>query len=421
MQWTPPFRRWLATHAVSVVAVIMVAGSVFVAGVARHGGAKDIDARYLYAAAKCWSAGKSPYVAQVFSSTYRTIFGVAPTSDFFAYPPTVTSIALPLALFQWPVAARLFSLANFAAAMVLFWACYRLVREELGHSLRPSHWFWVVLASTVSGVPGTIFTGQTSVFIAAAVAIAIVGSRCQRSWLTVVGFTIAGFKPQLSAPALLLILWLERRQRPAALIGVGMWVGVSAYAIAIDPHFVQNYLNSLSRYHSVAENTLANEFGLVRLLVRCGLGHALAQIIGLTCAVSILGEIVWFVRRSGRTLSSTPLALMLMIFSTAVFLPIHDYDLCFYATGLALIATLTRRYQVALCVPALLIWRPAPIHKLNPVAMPDLVPMLAWLSLLICSSAILAARLQYGRTLTVGTVERNELGEPALGAAEVDV
>ena len=203
MQWISIFHRWIATHAVGVVAVLVVGGSVFVAGVARHGGAKDIDARYLYTAAKCWSAGKSPYVAPVFSSTYRAIFGMAPSSEFFAYPPTVTSVALPLAFFGWPAAARLFSLANFAAAMVLFWACYRLVREELGHSLRPSDWFWVVLASSVSGVAGTIFTGQTSVFIAAAVAIAIVGARCHRSWLTVAGFAIAGISQQLSAPALL--------------------------------------------------------------------------------------------------------------------------------------------------------------------------------------------------------------------------
>jgi hypothetical protein len=409
MQWISIFRRWIAAHAVTVVAVFIVGGSVFVAGVARHGGAKDSDARYLYAAAKCWSAGKSPYVAQAFSSTYRAIFGVAPASEFFAYPPTVTSIALPLALFQWPLAARLFSLANFAAAMVLFWACYRLVREELGHSLRPSHWCWVVLASTVGGVAGTIFTGQTSVFMAAAVAIAIVGSRCRRSWLTVVGFTIAGIKPQLSAPALLLIPWLERRQRPAALIGVGMWVGLSLYAIAVDPQFVHTYRSSVNHYHSAAENGAANEFGLVPLLLRGGIGHGFAQMIGLACAVSILAGIVWLVGRSGETLTSNPLALMLMIFSVGAALPIHGYDLCCYAPGIALIATRTRRYQVALFIPALLIWRPALVHKLNPMAMPDLVPMLAWLSLLVCTCAMVAARLQFGRT-PVGEPARPALG-----------
>jgi hypothetical protein len=422
MQWTSLFRRWIGAHAVSVAAISIVAGSVFVAGVATQGGAKDIDARYFYVAAKCWAAGQSPYVTQTFSSRYGAIFGVAPGSVFSGYPPTVMLIVLPLALFHWPVAARVFSLLSFAAAMVLFWACYRLVREELGHRLRPSNWIWVVLASTLSGVAGTIFTGQTSVFIAAAVAIAIVGCRCQRSWLTVLGFTIASAKPHLSAPALLLIPWLEPRQRSATLIGVGIAVGLCAYAVAVDPHFVHSYLSSMNNYNSVAENSPASEFGLVPLLLRSGVGRRVAQFIGLACAVSILGEIVWFVWRSGETLSSTPLGLMLMIFSVAIALPIHGYDLCCYATGIALIATLTRRYQVAFSVPALLIWRPALVDKLNALGVPDkLVPTLAWLSLLVCSSAIVAARFRCGATPALVSVEGKELGEPELGTAEADL
>jgi Glycosyltransferase family 87 len=422
MQRKSLFRGWIATHVLSIVAVSIVAGSVFFSGVARHGGAKDVDARYFYIAAKCWAAGQSPYVTQIFSSRYRETFGVAPASFFSGYPPTLMVIVLPMALFQWPVAARLFSLANFAAAMVLFWACYRLVREQLGHRLRPSHWFWVILASTLGGVAGTIFTGQTSVFVAAAVAIALVGSRCQRSWLTVVGFTIASAKPHLSAPALLLIPWLEPGQRSATLIGVGIAVGLSAYAVAIDPDFVHSFLSSMNHYNSVAENDPVNEFGLVPMLLRFGIGHGVAGMIGLACAVLMLGEIVWFVRRSGKTLSSVPLALMLMMFSVAVALPIHFYDLCCYATGIALIATLTWRYQIALCVPALLLWRPVLTKKLNAIAVPnELVQIVAWLSLLICSAVIVAVRLRSGRTPTGETVESKEPGSPGLEAAEVEL
>ncbi len=139
-----PFRKLITSYAVPCAAICIVAGSVFILGVAQGGYAKDNDARYLYAAAKCWSAGQSPYIAQVFSSKYHAIFGARTASEFFAYPPTVATIALPLSLFSWPVAAKVFSLANFAAAMVLFGACYRLVREELGHALYPSQWFWLV-------------------------------------------------------------------------------------------------------------------------------------------------------------------------------------------------------------------------------------------------------------------------------------
>ncbi len=45
---------------IPVLAGSIVAGSVFFSGLFKRGGAKDIDARYFYVAAKCWAAGKYP-------------------------------------------------------------------------------------------------------------------------------------------------------------------------------------------------------------------------------------------------------------------------------------------------------------------------------------------------------------------------
>ena len=416
-----PFRKLITSYAVPCAAICIVAGSVFILGVAQGGYAKDNDARYLYAAAKCWSAGQSPYIAQVFSSKYHAIFGARTASEFFAYPPTVMTIALPLSLFSWPVAAKVFSLANFAAAMVLFGACYRLVREELGHALYPSQWFWVVLASTLNGVTITVFSGQTSVFVSAAVALVLVGWRCQHIWPTVIGFTIAGIKPQVSAPVLLLIPWLERRQRIAALVGVGIWVGLLAYAVAVDPQFVHTYLNSVNLYRSAPENDVAYEFGLVPLLMTAGMGPGFSQTIGFASAVLVFAGIIRFVLRSGRRITGNPVALMLMSFSIAVALPIHRYDLCCYAPGIALIATLKRRYQLLLALPAMLVCHPGLINRLDFLPVLDLLSMLAWLSLLVFTCATFTAGSRFARTQPVEPSISGELGEPGLDSVKVDL
>lgn len=120
-----------------------------------------------------------------------------------AYPPTLIPLVLPMALFDWPVAAALFSWMNFGTTMGLYWASCRMVRESVGSPLNLQHWFWVVLASTVGSIGGTIFPGQSSVFIAAACALAIVGCRLGRMWLTVVGLVVATAKPHLSGPLIL--------------------------------------------------------------------------------------------------------------------------------------------------------------------------------------------------------------------------
>lgn len=195
MKQTLLTRGIVSRYLIPILAVGLVAGSVLYSGVIQRGPAKDIDARYFYAAAKCWASGYSPYEAAVYYPTLRTEFG-STADGAFAYPPTLMLVVLPMAYFDWPTAAKLFSLMNFGASMVLFWACYRLVRESLGAPLGPVHWIWVALASTMGGVAGTIFTGQTSVFIAAACAMALVGCRLQRPWLTVIGLAIATAKPQ---------------------------------------------------------------------------------------------------------------------------------------------------------------------------------------------------------------------------------
>lgn len=381
-----------AQFLIHILAGIIVAGSVFFSGVFKHGDAKDIDTRYFYAAAKCWGTGKSPYEPATYDASFRAIFGTDPDALFVAYPPTLIPVVLPIAPFDWPVAAALFSVMNFGAAMALYWACYRMVRESVGSPLRLKHWFWVVLASTIGGISGTIFTGQSSVFITAACALAIVGCRLGRMWLTVVGLVVATAKPHLSGPLILFILLFEPRQRRAVALAAGIIAILVAYSAAVDSNLMRSYLGSMHTYNSLSQNDPAKLQGAVSLLLHFGISLAVAQWLGILCLFLVLVLTGWFLRHTHQSLTRIPVVLMLLTFSTGLARGIQGYDVCCYAIGIALVATLDFRYRCALLIPALLLWRPGLLDRL--VVSGTHVASFAWLGLLIGTVIIAAMQLR---------------------------
>jgi Glycosyltransferase family 87 len=379
---------------VPIVAVAIVMGSVFFSGVLKQMGAKDIDARYFYVAAKCWAAGESPYDPATYQTMYRLQFGAQPDAGFVAYLPTLMVVILPMAPFDWPVAAKIFSLLNFSAAMVLFWACYRLVRESLGSPLRPKHWLWVTIASTIGGISGAILTGQTSVFIAAACALAVVGCRLQRPWMTVVGLVVASAKPHLSGPILLFIAASERPQRRAMLIAIAGAALICCYAALIDPNIVRSYLGSIAAYNSLASNDPTTQIGLVSLLVRGGTSLRVAQLAGASCLAVVMGLAAWLLWKSRQGLSSSTHVMMLLIFSAGLARPIQAYDVCVYALGIGLLGTVESALSFGFLVPAILLWRPGLLDQLH-LAIPNiLVATGAWLAMLIGSMFLIGNDLR---------------------------
>jgi hypothetical protein len=397
---------------VPIIAMSVVVGSVLLAGVIRRQGAKDVDTRYFYAAAKCWAAGKSPYEPAVYDAAFWASFGSHPDAMFVAYLPTLMLVVLPMAPFDWPAAAMLFSLMNFGAAMVLFWACYRMVREFVGWPLGLRHWFWVVLASTIGGIAGTIFTGQTSVFIIAACAIAIVGCRIQSKWLTVVGLIIATAKPHISGPLILFILLFEPRGRRAIGIAAGFLVAVVAYAAVVDSNLFHSYLNSIHTYNALATNSPAKQIGVMPLLLHFGFSRELGQWFGGLCLILVLGQTALLLRRSRCSLTRVPLAIMLLVFSIGLAQPIQGYDVCCYALGIALLATLDLRYQWALLIPALLIWRSALLNGLHLTIPGNLLTTFAWLVLLIGSVIIAASYMRSNEAVRAFPATEREAALP---------
>jgi hypothetical protein len=359
-------------------------GSVFYSGVLKQSDARNVDAKYFYVAARCWATGRSPYERATYEAVFRSEFGSPPAAQFVAYLPTLMLVTLIMAPFEWPVAANIFAWLNFAAAMLLFWACYRLVRESIGTRLQPVHWFWVVIAATIGGISGTILTGQTSVFVAAAGALALVGARLQRTWLTVVGLVVASAKPHVSGPIILCIALFEPRQRKAVLIAAVIAALVCGYAALVDSNLISSYLGSVVTYKSLATNDPAGQVGLVSLFLRIGVSTQFAQVCGLGGLLAVLGLVALLLRRYPiERLSESSTAMMLVTFSVGLARPIQGYDLCAYAVGIALLATKEMYFQAALLIPALLVWRPGLLQKLSMLAPDNQVATIAWLALLM--------------------------------------
>jgi hypothetical protein len=291
--------------------------------------------------------------------------------------------------FKWSVAAKLFSILNFGAAMVLFWSCYRLVRESLGVPLRIVHWFWVVLASTMAAIDVSIFYGQSSVFVATACAVVLVGSRLQRPWLMVIGLVLATAKPQLSLPLLLFIPFFERRHRKAFIIAAAVIALPCAYAAFIDPHILQTFRDSVKSYGSVQLNDPANQIGTFSLLGSIGIGHPSSQIIGVICCLAVLFLAARLLLKSHETLGGSPLAMMLVVFSTGLAIPFHPPGMCCYSVGIALIATAKPGYRATYLIPSLFVWRPELLLDRLHWSLPkSLIPSIAWMALILVTVAM---------------------------------
>lgn len=383
-------RRYL----VPCLAICIVMGSIFYSGVVTRGVAKDVDARYFYVAAKCWSVGESPYQPQIYEAAFSSTFGTSPSAVFAGYLPTIITIILPMAFFSWPIASVLFSLMNFVAAMALFWACYFLIVDATKGRLQLSSWIWLVVASTIGGVAGTIFTGQTSVFVTAAMALALVGCRLQRTLLVVIGLVICSAKPHLSGPIALFILLFEPLQRRAVAIAGAVSGAICLYAAWVDGNLLHSYTNSIRAYSAIAENDPNRQIGVVPLLQSLGIAPQACQWIAWSLLLVILVIAGRLLLRTRQPFGQNSLVVMLIVLSVGIARPIHGYDVCSYSVGIAMIAVLSRRMQLILAFPALIIWRPGILTKLHPPLAANVILSLAWLGVVVAIVVMVTYQLR---------------------------
>jgi hypothetical protein len=380
---------------IGLVAVLLMVCSIFYSGLIKPTGARDIDARYFYVAAKCWASGESPYDAARYTAMYRATFNSEPDAPFVAYLPTLMPAILPMAPLDWWAAARLLAALNFAAAMLLLWASYRLVRELLGAPLRLMHWLWLTLGITIGGVSGTISTGQTSLLVTAACALAVLGCQLQKQSMVIAGTVIASIKPHLAAPVLLFILLFEPAQRRSMLIAGGIVLAFIGYSVALDGDFFNDYLGAIRNYNAISNNDPKLQIGLGSFLANARLNPLAGQVLSIAVlAVSL--TLAGLVYRRGDP-GGRPLALMLVFFSVGIAHGIQGYDLCIYAMGISLCSMLSRRMQLIYLAPAILLWRPTILNKAIPALSNAAIADLGWLMILIacmyCAGRLMSVRM----------------------------
>jgi hypothetical protein len=390
-----PARR----NVVGLIAILVIVCSIFYSGLIKPIVARDIDARYFYVAAKCWASGESPYDASHYKAMYRATFDSEPDALFVAYLPTLMPAILPMAPLDWRAAARLFAALNFSAAMLLLWTSYRLVRELLGAPLRLVHWSWLTLGTTIGGVSGSISTGQTSVLITAACALALLGCRLQNRSMVIAGAVIASAKPHLSAPILLFILIFEPTQRKSMFIAGGIIMAFIAYAAALDGNFFANYLGAIRTYNAISNNDPKLQIGLGSFLAYAELSPIVVQVLSVAAlAVSVTLAGVLY-RRGNLGKRGSALALTLVCFSVGILHSIQGYDVCIYAVGISVCSMLSRRTRLMYLAPSILLWRPTLLSKAFPALIMPTIADLAWL-VLLAGSIYGAGRMISVRSVT---------------------
>jgi hypothetical protein len=386
-------------NSVGLVAVLVMVCSIFYSGLIKPIAARDVDARYFYVAARCWAAGESPYDATRFKARYRATFDSEPDALFVAYLPTLMPAILPMAPLNWWAAARLFAAINFMAAMLLLWASYRLVRDLAKAPLRLVHWSWLTLGITIGGVSGTISTGQTSLLVTAACAVALLGCRLQNRSMVIAGTVIASAKPHLSAPILLFILMFEPTQRKSMFIAGGIIMAFIAYAAALDGNFFANYLSALRTYSAISNNDPKLQIGLGSFLAYAGLPPLAGQVLSVTVLIISLTLAGVLYRKGDLGERASALALTLVFFTIGIVHPIQGYDVCIYAMGIALCSMLSRRMQLMYLAPAILLWRPTLLSKAITALPTASIADLGWL-MLLTGCIYSAARMICVRSIT---------------------
>lgn len=417
---------WTQSHR---VAFLLGLALVLVKGVMATGPGRHVDTRYFFAAGKCLLGGESPYDLAAFRMCWQEALSI-PFRSAYLFPPVSFLYAVTLAPFSWAearVLADCFGVLSFgflaAALMRLVKPSLRTRNEALASSA------WLLFALTGSGVLGSIFVGQGSVMVSAAVAWVLVGMRESRAWPFALGTVFATVKPQISLVAVLLGWLCRPKQLQRLKIGVATTLILgAALGLVVYGDTLSDYRESLAHHSSSRFTGLAPGDRLY------GLPDLLSSASGIELR-GLLVVPVWFVAmwlilnrwKPQRGPIDQPEVIAFVVLLGAFLFPIKGYDFAVFAIVFAMIGTMRFRLQAILAVPMILLWRPALADRL--LALLGQFESLSSIALvntvILLVLATLAARLLWpvvsGRHAAresawhegVGTVARNEPGNDA--------
>lgn len=315
------------------------------AGLLKRDDVRSLDAQWLYVGGSCWASGESPYDQRVFFDRWRTVLDSEPLGPFPS-PPWIAVVAVPMSLLPWDRAKVAFDTINFSAlCMCLYWLARILGR--VGRVDWRRRWPWIALGSgcLISGVPATLFLGQSTILALAGSLGAIHCWQRGRMWASAALILLAAAKPQIAALPLLYML-IAGGHWPI-LMGTLVTAIAGAWALSMGPMagLVDDMVASIRGYQALDANRPPHITGLSTL----GWGIAFKQMslawmaagAMLVAGVGLIGrrrarpsvdtnstETVDMPERASRMLAASQLRLPFA--ATGALVQLHGYDFALY-------------------------------------------------------------------------------------------
>ena len=171
---------------------------------------------------------------------------VAPTERVlpFVYPPITAALMAPLALMPFSIAFLAMTAANIALVL----ASLRLLIRHLSLSSDQSHWL-LLFALCNFGVPGLIFSGQTSAIILYCLTRHVIARKREIESRAGLWAALLSFKPQY-LPIPHLVLLLDRKWR-------GLLIGALISTAMIAGAFLLIGVQASQQYFELAQRMVA--------------------------------------------------------------------------------------------------------------------------------------------------------------------
>ncbi|MCC6487745.1 MAG: DUF2029 domain-containing protein [Candidatus Hydrogenedentes bacterium] len=334
-----------------MVFLALAISALFYVGFLKNRGAlvEDYDATFWYIAGQCWLEGVSPYDHDIFLEHYwKAAFGKHEHGDefAFAYPSTLSVIALPMALFDWDWARHGYRTISFIAFCSVCVFLVSMLRDgNQGEQNRKIPWGYLGFSALLYPVSITLHQGQTSLVVLWGMVAALYGCHRQKTFWTVVGVVFACIKPQMSLPFLVYILFRGGIRQVAAGVFVSALLALGVVIPTVTPDFMAKCAESLAIHRSRWENAWFFYDSLPSLLGDTPLGGLAALAgVGIACAAA------FWLARGGSKVPQAQSAVGVRHFQiicalTLAMMPLHRYDAVLYVPVVATLPLLRTLWQ----------------------------------------------------------------------------
>jgi hypothetical protein len=279
-----------------MVVVLFAILYVFVRGTFGNG-ARDIDTRYFFIAGKVWVHGQSPYDFASYLGTWKQYFSDEIAPGAFAYLPGSFLYAAPLGLLDWQAARVLFRAMNLGAVLLIATLCLLYARSWRDGKPSLRHYAWTAVGLTLGGMPGTILTGQSTVIVCAAT-LAVAISPFRRWYSLLPAIVVAGSKPQIAAPALIVMALVDRPARRQILGAAIAATFICGLIMVFDTAPITHLLHTVWGNAHLGANTSTRMIGLGPLLAVLGVNKIVGGLLQLLALTSVVGVVLLWAPRT---------------------------------------------------------------------------------------------------------------------------